>query len=54
MQPILLVVRGFGAQKPGMLVIDIDEVDRVLSSEHADHVVRIVLPELKQVEVKGI
>ena len=38
---ILVVVRSFGPYRVGDLVRDAAEVDRVLASEHAGHVVRI-------------
>jgi len=38
---ILVVVRSFGPYRVGDLVRDAAEVERVLASEHAGHVVRI-------------
>lgn len=41
----LVVVRPFGAYRIGDVVTDADAVQRILTSEHADHVVRITPPE---------
>jgi len=38
---LLVVVRSFGPYRVGDLVRDAAEVERVLTSEHAGHVVRI-------------
>lgn len=37
----LVVVRSFGPYRIGDVVRDADEVERVLASEHASHVVRM-------------
>lgn len=40
----LVVVRPFGAYQIGDIVTDERSVDRILSSEHAEHVVRVQPP----------
>lgn len=40
----LIVVRPFGAHRPGDAISEADEVAHVLASEHAGHVVRCVSP----------
>ncbi len=40
----LIVVRPFGAHRPGDAISDPDEMARVLESEHAAHVVRCAVP----------
>ena len=40
----LIVVRPFGPWRVGDLVSDEQDVERILASEHAQHVVRVNLP----------
>ncbi len=41
----LVVVRPFGPWRVGDVVSDLPSIERISLSEHADHVVRINLPE---------
>ncbi len=41
----LVVVRSFGPYRIGDVVRDADEIERLLASEHAVHVVRMQPPE---------
>jgi len=43
----LVVVRPFGPYRIGDVVTEAESVERILESEHAEHVVRITPPEEK-------
>ena len=49
---MLLVIREFGVQKPGNLIMSADEIDVILSGEHVNHVVKVALPHVTQAEVE--
>lgn len=40
----LVVVRAFGAYRVGDIVTDAQTIEKILASEHAEHVVRIHPP----------
>ena len=54
METTLLVVRSFGAMKLGTLIRSSEEMDALLSGEHAHHVVKVALPASDCAEFKEV